>query len=503
MVPIFTNETGSSGIQSVYEGDWEYMVGGGVAAFDCSGDQQPDLLFAGGAGLASLWRNDSVPGGELAFSRIDAGVDYAQVTGAYPLDIDADGIIDLALLRVGENILLRGLGECQFERANEAWGFVGGDAWSTAFAATWEDGADWPTLAIGNYIDRNEDAFPWGSCTDNWLHRPADAAGFAPPFPLTPSHCALSILFTDWDRSGQPSLRVSNDREYYKGGEEQLWHIPAGEKPRLYTEEEGWQRLRIWGMGIAAADVTGDGYQDYFLTSMADNRLQTLGNVEPDVLPPPAFSDIAFARGVTAHRPYFGEILPSTAWHAQFEDLNNDGFVDLFIVKGNVAEMPDFARLDPNNLLLQRGDGSFEEAGDRAGVASVNIGRGGMLSDFNQDGLLDIVVVNRWTGVEIWRNTSVQAGHWIALRPHQLGANRDAIGAFVEVRTDERVQSRELTVGGGHASGHLGWLHFGLGAAIEADVRVLWPDGSASDWTPVSSNGRFWIDHDLGVIPEH
>ena len=203
-VPIFADETGTSGITSVYQGDWEYMVGGGVAAFDCSGDLQPDLYFAGGAGPASLWRNDSAPGGELSFSQIDAGVDYAQVTGAYPLDIDADGNIDLALLRVGENILLRGLGNCRFERANEIWGFDGGDAWSTAFAATWEDGADWPTLAVGNYIDRNEDAFPWGSCTDNWLHRPSDNGGFVPPFPLTPSHCALSMLFTDWDRSGLP-----------------------------------------------------------------------------------------------------------------------------------------------------------------------------------------------------------------------------------------------------------------------------------------------------------
>jgi len=498
-VPTFVDETGTSGINSVYQGDWEYMVGGGVAAFDCSGDLQPDLYFAGGAGPARLWRNDSAPGGALTFAQIDADVDYAQVTGAYPLDIDADGNIDLALLRVGENILLRGLGDCRFERANEVWNFDGGDAWSTAFAATWEDGSDWPTLAVGNYIDRNEDAFPWGSCTDNWLHRPEHGGGFAPPFPLTPSHCALSMLFTDWDRSGQPSLRVSNDREYYKGGEEQLWHIPVGETASLYTEEDGWIRLRIWGMGIAAADVTGDGYQDYFLTSMADNRLQTLTDVDPDA-PLPVFGDIAYARGVTAHRPYFGEVLPSTAWHAQFEDVNNDGFVDLFVVKGNVAEMPDFARQDPNNLLLQRSDGSFEEVGDRAGVASLNIGRGGMLTDLNSDGLLDMVVVNRWVGAEIWRNASDQAGNWVAIRPRQNGANRDGIGAFVELRIGGRVQSRELTVGGGHASGHLGWLHFGLGTAQAADVRVLWPDGTATDWTMIPSNGQFWIDRDKGVI---
>ena len=81
---------------------------------------------------------------------------------------------------------------------------------------------------------------------------------------------------------------------------------------------------------------------------------------------------MAFARGVTAHRPYVGDDLkPSTGWHTQFEDVNNDGLVDLFIAKGNVWEMPDFAMKDPNNLLLQAADGKFQEAGDAAGVASL------------------------------------------------------------------------------------------------------------------------------------
>ena len=185
------------------------------------------------------------------------------------------------LLRVGENVVMRGLGGCRFERANEAWDFDGGDAWSTALAATWEHGADWPTIAIGNYIDRREEMSPWGSCTDNWLHRPLVVDGksqrrFAAPLPLKPSFCALSMLFTDWNKSGTPSLRVSNDREYYEGGQEQLWHVDPGKAPALYTDSEGWKLLRIWGMGIASYDLNADGYPEYFLTSMADNKLQTL-----------------------------------------------------------------------------------------------------------------------------------------------------------------------------------------------------------------------------------
>ena len=490
-LPTFTDETATSGITTAYQGDWEYMVGGGAATFDCSGDGLPELFLSGGTDPAALYLNRSPIGGALKFEKTEA-VTLTGVTGAYPLDIDSDGILDLVVLRVGENILLRGKGNCAFEAANKAWGFDGGDAWSTAFAAAWEKGQTWPTLAIGNYLDRFETAFPWGSCTDNWLHRPA-AAGFAPPLPLTPSFCALSMIFTDWNRSGQPSLRVSNDREYYKGGQEQLWHLDPGQPPKLFTDKEGWKRLRIWGMGIASADVNLDGYPDYYLTSMADNKLQSL--VPPaEGAAKPVYADIAFAKGMTAHRPYAGgDLKPSTAWHAQFADVNNDGLVDLFVAKGNVAKMPDFAEKDPNNLMLQAEDGKFVEVGDKAGVASMKIARGAQVVDFNLDGQLDLVVVNRWEGAEIWRNTGPLTGAWVQVRLSQDGANRDAIGAVIEVKRGDKVERQEVTSGGGHMSGSVGWLHFGLGGADTAELRVIWPDGSTGDWQTLPARAFYTL----------
>ena len=242
------------------------------------------------------------------------------------------------------------------------------------------------------------------------------------------------MLFTDWNRSGTPSLRMSNDREYYRGGQEQLWRIEPGKPPALYTSEDGWKPLKVWGMGIAGQDVTGDGYPDYFLTSMADNKLQTFTSA-PGSVPRPDYKDIAFAKGVTAQRPYTGgDVRPSTAWHAQFEDVNNDGLVDLFIAKGNVSEMPDFAADDPNNLLIQEGDGKFTEVGDKAGIASMAGARGAALPDFNLDGLPDLVVVNRGKPAQVWRNTTPNPGHWIELRLQQDGPNRDAVGAWLDVR---------------------------------------------------------------------
>ena len=489
--PRFVEETAVSGIDSTFTGDWEYMVGGGVAVFDCDGDGFEDMLLAGGTSRATFYRNDSKPGGELKFAAVQSGLELDKVAGAYPLDIDSDTITDIVLLRVGENVVMRGLGGCRFERANEAWGFAGGNAWSTAFAAMWEKGASWPSLAVGNYIDLTQEEFPWGSCTENWLHRGAQK-GFAAPVALKPSYCALSMLFTDWNRSGSPSLRVSNDREYYKGGQEQLWHLEVGKEPRLYTEAEGWKRLRIWGMGIASADLNVDGYPDYFLTSMADNKLQILKSVEGELKPD--YADVAWAKGVTAQRPYVGgEIKPSTAWHAQFEDVNNDGLTDLFVAKGNVTAMPDFAMKDPNNLLVQATDGKFVEMGEQAGVASFETSRGGALADFNLDGLVDLVVVNRGSKAQIWRNVTAGAGNWIALRLTQPAPNVDAIGAWVEVKHGAVVTQREITSGGGHVSGQLGWVHFGLGKTEAAQVRVIWPDGAVGEWETVKAGARVMV----------
>ena len=495
--PRFVEETAVAGVDHRYTGGFEFFVGGGVAAFDCNDDGFTDLFFAGGAGPASFYRNVGARGGPLRFARGDGlPSGLTDVTGAYPLDVDGDGVTDLAVLRVGENLLLRGRGGCRFERANEAWRFAGGGAWSTAFSATWEGGSAWPTVAVGNYIDRAQPGAPWGTCHDNALYRPAaDGAGFAHRLSLRPGHCSLSALFSDWDRSGRPALRFTNDRQYNRGGEEQLWRVQPGAPPQLYGRGDGWQHLRIWGMGIASYDVTGDGYPDYLLTSMGDTKLRALA----DGAERPAYADQAYGRGLTAHRPFAGDSdRPSTGWHADFQDVDNDGLVDVFIAKGNVEAMADFAERDPNNLLLGQPDGTFTESAAAAGLLSYHRARGAAVVDLNLDGLLDIVVVNRQAPAELWRNTT-PGGNWLALRLRQDGANRDAVGAWIEVRAGRRTWRRELTVGGGHVGGVLGWTHFGLGPAERASVRVQWPGGDWGRWVDVAAGQWLVIDRDAAA----
>src|SRR2546430_2096895 len=161
---------------------------------------------------------------------------------------------DLVVLRNGENVLLRGLGGCRFERANERWGYRAAPSVTKAFSAAWETGQTLATLAFGSYVNPASND-PHHLCLDNELVRPsATGATFGPPSPLTPSWCALSMLFSDWDRSGRRDLRVSNDQHYYlpDEGEEQLWRVTPGEPPRLYTADDGWVRVQVEGMGIAS-----------------------------------------------------------------------------------------------------------------------------------------------------------------------------------------------------------------------------------------------------------
>ena len=548
-VPLYQERARQAGIEHRYEGPWEYFVGGGVSSFDCNGDRLPELFFAGGKQPAALYLNRSQPDGDLRFEKSEESpLALTGVTGSYPIDIDNDGFLDLVVLRVGNNRLFKGYSDCRFKPANAIWDFDGGTAWSTAFSATFEAGNTYPTLAIGNYVDRTAPGSPWGTCHDNELYRPSDSSlkdasledaslknssledpspnDLSPEDPskspapqysnkqsLSPGHCALSMLFTDWNKNGTDALRITNDRHYYRGGEEQLWRLDAGLYPRLYGRADGWQPLVIWGMGIAETDLDADGYPEYALTSMGDTKLQVLDLQQAIDENRPAYEDMAWSRGATAHRPYTGgDLKPSTGWHAEFDDVNNDGRQDLFIAKGNVENMQDFALYDPDNLLMGTFDQRFSEQGHTAGLALDTGGRGAAVVDLDADGLLDIVVVNRNDNVSVFHNEGMQhnhitraAGNWLKVELQQDGSNRNAIGARLSVKTGNHVQSRRVQVGGGHASGSAGFIHIGLGVAERATVRVQWPDGQWSAPYKLFANRHIILrrdqDHALQWFP--
>jgi hypothetical protein len=253
-------------------------------------------------------------------------------------------------------------------------------------------------------------------------------------------------------------------------------------------------------MGIASHDLTGDGYPEVYLTSQGDNKLQTL-TVGPEA---PTYRDIAFRSGVHAPVPVAGgDAGGSTAWHPEFVDVNNDGFMDLYVTKGNVSQQAGYAMRDPSELFLGSPGGVFEQATEAAGVLQFDRGRGAVLADLNLDGLVDLVEVYLAAPVGVWRNVGAGTaeapepmGHWLQLRLAQPSPNRDAVGAWIEVRLGETMILHEVTVGGGHVSGDAGWIHVGIGPSEEAEVRVTWPDGTVGPWQALAANLFAVIDRD-------
>jgi hypothetical protein len=492
--PTFVDETASAGIDQQYDGDAMFDTGGGVAVFDCNGDGKPEIYMAGGSNPAVLYRNDSPIGGALRFTAIhDPATDLTGVTGAYPIDIDGDGNTDLAVLKAGGNVVLRGLGNCRFEPADETWGIDGGGGLSIAFSATWEGTNALPTLAFGRFRKIDPSGKLTLDCDSPFLLRP-DSGGtrYAPPIALEPGYCSLSLLFSDWSGTGERDLRVANDRNYYIGGQEQLWRIVPGQAPSLYTAADGWLPVQIQGMGIATYDLAGDGRPDYFLTSQADCKLEELTGGPGQ----PIYHSIALNLGVNAARPGAGgDVLPSTSWHPEFQDVNNDGLIDLLVTKGNPSVVPEYAKRDPSDLFLGQTDGKFVDAAEAAGIVDYDRGRGAALADFNLDGQLDLVEMFYQAPAKLWRNVGTGSaehpapmGHWLDVRLSQPAPNTDAIGAWIEVQAGGKTFPRELNIGGGHSSGELGWIHFGLGAVTSAQIRVKWPDGTTGPWLPASAD---------------
>ena len=251
-------------------------------------------------------------------------------------------------------------------------------------------------------------------------------------------------------------------------------------------------------MGIASQDLTGDGRPEVFLTSQADNKLQTLAAGAAG----PTYEDIALRSGVTAQRPFVGgDVLPSTAWHPEFADVNNDGLSDLLVTKGNVEAQLDQATRDPSNLFIGQPRRLVRASGASSRGSSTTSGPVAPRSSTSTSTACSTSSSSTGGPTSRCGATSGAAmpsqvkpmGHWIDVRLQQPAPNVDAIGAWLDVRTGDTTTTREVTVGGGHASGELGWLHSGLGSADHAEVRVEWPDGTVGPWMTVRAGERVTI----------
>ena len=483
--PRFVDGTADSGVDHAYTGDFDFFVGGGVAAFDCDDDGFPDLYFAGGSSPAALYRNASSTGGTLQFEAVASPVtDLTAVTGAYPIDIDSDGHLDLVVLRHGENQVLRGLGDCRFEPATTR---------SASTAATTGRRRSAPPGRATTSCRRSRSA-PTSKTTGRpaatvSLVRP-DGEGYGPPIALTPGYCTLSMLFSDWSRTG-PARPASRQRSalLHRRQRAAVGDRP-GEPPRLYTESDGWRPLQVWGMGLASRDLTGDRLPEVFITSQGDNKLQSLDSGPAS----PTYGDIALrARrdgAAPLHRrrcPPVDRMAPRVRRRQQRRPRRS------LRVEGQ-RRRPDRPCTATRTTCSSASPTERSSKAPRRLASSPSRALGARRSSTSTS-----------TGCSIWS--------WSTGRPPLLWRN---VGAVMARRRTDGPLARDRTrptrperrchrcvgrgrnrggddrsggnVGAGHVGGKAGWIHAGLGAADSAKVRVTWPDGEVGDWVEVDAD---------------
>ena len=478
--------------------------GNGAALFDYDNDGDMDALIVNGSTLTNM-KNGGDP--MVALFRNDGRGQFTDVTaasgirargwgmGACVADYDNDGFQDAYVTAFGPDLLLRNNGDGTFTD-DSARARVGDPRWSTncAFADYDRDGD--LDLYVANYLAFSEPSIPRRGATPNCKYMgidvmcgPRDLVGEADVLyrndggtftdvtriagVIDPGYYGFGVLFTDLDDDGWPDIFVANDSVpnlLFTNNRDGTFS-ETGLRSGLALSGDGKPQA---GMGVDAADYNGDGHLDVFVTNFSHDH-NTLYQSAADGL----FSDVSYQAGVvTPGLPYLG-------WGTGFADFDNDGLIDLFVANGHVYPEVDGFRLGTRYLQRKQvfrnlGMGRFRDVSDEAGegVRLEKSSRGAAFGDIDNDGDIDVLVINLNDRPTLLRNDTPAVHNWITLELVGKSDNRDAIGARVHLADGGTRQIAEVRSGGSYLSHHDMRVHFGLGAGTSVPpIAVRWPGG--------------------------
>lgn len=465
-------------------------ISGGVAAGDVDGDGWVDLYVErGDIGPNLLFRNR----GDGTFEEVGAaaGVAVTGEIGSGPSfgDIDGDGWLDLFVGGIDGVAprMFRNLGDGTFEEVESlitshnntlsaAWADVDLDGDLDLGLAHWEHILFGCTAPCDGHLWRND-----GPSGFTEADGESDLTGFENDYTFTPN-------FADIDGDGWPDLLIAADwlssRVFLNRGDGTFADVTDDE---VITDENG--------MGAAVGDYDNDGDLDWFVTSIYSQPPVADGTKSGNRLYRNAgdgtFEEVSEAAGVRIG--YWG-------WGACFGDFDNDGHLDIFHVNGfRTNPTSDVWLTDPSRLFLSNGDGTFTESSASVGLEDTGQGRGLTCFDFDRDGDLDLFVANNSQAPAFYRNDGGNARNFLNVRLRGDGGNRLAVGARVEVTAEGVTQMREVAAGSNFQSQQPLEVHFGLGDATEAEVRVRWLSGTIHELGTRSAN-LFLLVHETGEV---
>ena len=487
--------------------------GAAVAVADYDGDGFEDIFVTDSdAGKPNhLFHNN----GDMTFTdvAVKAGVTGGNdplsiVADALWFDYDNDGKPDLLVARFGTPILYHNEGNGRFKDVSASSGLkkFGNTIAVIAFDYNNDGYLD---LLFGNYfrpanllelkdphvLPNNLDAADNGGGVTLWrnlgngrFEEVTEKAGLA-KF----SGWTLDVGHGDLNNDGLQDLYVACDY----GTDHVFLNNGDGTFREVTEKATGWDTKK--GMNVDIADYDDDGWLDVYVTNITDEYMKEcnmLWHNNGDG----TFSDVSKETGTCD---------TGWGWAAKFADLDNDGWVDLFVVNGLRSAGPDsyvplllpllttpnLDLTDVNNwpgignrswsgyqkkkLFHNRHDGTFAEISAQAGVDNDLDGRGIAVADFDNDGRLDLVQANADQPLLFYRNITEKKTNWAEFRLIGVKSNRDAIGTRVRIRAGDLNQIREVDGGNGYAGQSTKRVHFGLGAATKIDrLDVSWPSGA-------------------------
>ena len=500
-------------------------TGSGVAFLDYDNDGWLDLFIPSGARFGTnppeainrLYKNNR--DGTFTDVTLKAGLArQGWACGVAVADYNNDGLDDIFVSYWGQNVLYRNNGDGTFSDVTTEAGLVlPGRHWTTGctFVDTNRDGH--LDLFLSTYVDFDPERIPKPGQNPNcnWKGIPVNCG----PRGLTQGRFflfrnngkgvysdvtkvaglgdarayGLTAIAADFDEDGWPDLYAACDSVpsvYFRNKRDGTFEeeaLPRG----VAVNADGMEQA---GMGLGVGDYNQDGHLDLFKTHFSDDthilyRNDGQGN----------FTDTTKVSGLGVETRYVG-------WGAGIVDLDNDGRPDLFFVSGAVypeieAKLPSYPFKNPRIIFRALPNGGFEELIDEAGpgISAAHCSRGCAFGDFDNDGDLDILIMNMNEPVSLLRNDGDPAANWLKVLLTGTKSNRSAIGAQVRLRYGGRVQVQEVLSQSSYLSVNDRRLHFGLGAVRTADVEIRWPSGARQTFAKVEANYLLLVNETGGI----
>lgn len=542
-----------------------FYNGGGVAVGDVDNDGLVDIYLSANSNTGKLYLNK----GDFKFEDItkSAGLDTISgwKTGVTMVDINQDGFLDIYICRSGrvkpkyrKNVLFINNGDQTFTEKGAEYGL---DDWSTSLHATFFDydlDGDLDMYLLNHAIDPIREIFK--NFHDNDVDRYIGDKLFKNEngyftevkefIGLKRSKLGdgLGVAIADLNNDRYPDIYVSNDfagRDYL--------YFNNGDGTFKESALEAMEHISYSSMGVDAADIDNDGWQDVFVLDMQSStnfgRKTNMASMNPE-----AFNLLVDLDG---HHQYmrntlqlnngnetFSDVAPMTgvestdwSWSPLFVDLDNDGYKDLFVTNGmrkntnnkdyqaysdkRVEEEskktnPDYETMIQEildsipkektiNQVYKNKEGSkFENYNESWGVTLPSYSNGSAYADLDNDGDMDLVINNIDQEAHIYRNNAsvLNDNHSITVKLKGPQGNLNGIGAKVVVRTGEKKQYVEQNVSRGYQSSVDFSLYFGLGrSTMVDDLVVTWPDGKISEVANIGVDRVVKIDYGSAIMP--